>query len=274
MRLLILVLLLASTSAWAQAKPDVVLKLEPYRKTVALRGSIDGHDGLFLFDTGGGTSLLSPKYGDIVGCKPWGRLSGHQMMGDRLDGQRCDGKTIVLGGKSFAIPVAELIDVTKFLPEGAQPVEGSLAFDIFDGKTVTFDFPGKQLIVESEASAAERTQHAIELPAKLSREIQGRALAMNMGVPTAKGMVWFEIDTGNGGTVLVAAPYAELFGLKPNLDQPQQADFALSKDFRATGMAFAPDRMLLDGNIGMLFLHDKVVTFDLARGRMWIAKPQ
>jgi hypothetical protein len=37
----------------------------------------------------------------------------------------------------------------------------------------------------------------------------------------------------------------------------------------ARGRAFTPS-MIIDGNLGMPFLHDKIVTLDLAQGRLWI----
>ena len=40
----------------------------------------------------------------------------------------------------------------------------------------------------------------------------------------------------------------------------------------ASGPTFTPD-MILDGNLGMPFLRDKVLTMDLAQGRLWIAAP-
>lgn len=255
------------------SKPIAVFQLEPYRKTVALRGEVAGNQGLFLFDTAGGISLISPDFARKIGCAPWGRLSGHRMMGDRLDAPRCDNVALSLSDQRYTLPVAAVLDVTAFLPEGAAPVDGSLALDLFAGQVITLDVPGGQLIVESVDSARARVAHAAELPAQLSRELQGRALAINVGVPTPQGMLWMELDTGNGGTVLVAAPYAALLGLTPDSDKPQQADFAVSKDFRAQGMAFAPAKMILDGNLGMPFLRDKVVTLDLARGRLWVAKP-
>ena len=37
------------------------------------------------------------------------------------------------------------------------------------------------------------------------------------------------------------------------------------------GMAFAPDKMILDGNLGMPFLRKWAVTVDLKNGRLWLA---
>lgn len=264
-------------TAWAAQPPlpEAEFTLEPYRKTVALRGSVRGIPGLFLFDTGGGITLVSPDFAKKIGCEPWGRLSGHRMMGDRLDAARCDDVPVVLqqasgGARTYRAPVTAVVDVTSFLPEGAAPVEGSIALDLFAGKTITIDFPAQRLIVESPQSLQARIGGAHELPVSLSREMQGRALAASLGVPTTNGMAWLELDTGNGGTILVSQPYAGAFGLDAKQEGPQAADFEVSPQFRAKGAAFTPD-MILDGNLGMPFLKDKVVTLDLDSGRLWIA---
>jgi hypothetical protein len=263
-------LLLTGAATAAPAKPLAIFKLEPYRKTIALHATIQGHGGRFLLDTAGGITLLSPSFAKAIGCTPWGRLTGFQMMGQRLDTPRCDDVDFRLGSQTFHAPVVSVLDIAPLVAKDAAPVDGSIALDLFAGKTITVDLPGRRLIVESPASLRDRIAHARPLPVKLSRELQGRALAASLGVPTPKGMVWFELDTGNGGTLLVSQAYASLFGLDPKAKGPQQADFPVAPGLRAQGTAFTPD-MILDGNLGMPFLRDKVLTLDLQAGRLWIA---
>lgn len=259
-------------AAEATVAPRAIYELEPYRKTVALRAQIGDQRGLFTFDTAGGITLVSPAFAAKIGCKPWGRLSGHRMMGDRLDMPRCDDVSLRLGAQTYRLPVAGVFDIASLLPTDAAPVDGSIALDAFAGRAITIDFPAMRLIVESAASLRERTAKAQSLPVSLSRELQGRALAASVGIPTRSGTAWMELDSGNGGTSLVAKPYAALLGLDPEEKGPQQADFAVSGAIRARGSAFTPD-MVLDGNLGMPFLKDKVVTLDLAAGKLWIAAP-
>ena len=253
------------------APPEAVFKLETYRKTVALHATVNGHEGLFLLDTAGGLTVLSPSFAKAIGCIPWGRLSGFRMMGQRLDGPRCDGIDFQLVGHVFRAPVTLMFDVATLVAEDAAPVAGSIALDLFAGRTITVDIPGRRLIVESPASLERRIADARPLPVLLSRELQGRALSASLGVPTSKGMLWFELDTGNGGTILVSQPYASLVGLDPQAEGPQSADFPVAPGLRARGNAFTPD-MILDGNLGMPFLRDKIITLDLQTGRLWIAE--
>lgn len=271
-KMLLAALAFVPFAVFAAAPPQAVYKLEPYRKTVALRAQIGDQKGLFTFDTAGGISLMSPAFAAKTGCKPWGRLSGHRMMGDRLDMPRCDDLRLRLGEDVYRLPVAGVLDIASLLAKDAAPVDGSIALDAFAGRAITIDFPGMRLIVESPDSLRERTALARSLPVSLSRELQGRALAASVGVPTRDGLAWMELDSGNGGTILVAKPYAAMFGLDPEEKGPQTADFPVSGSLRAQGVAFAPD-MILDGNLGMPFLKDKVITLDLAAGALWIAAP-
>ncbi|WP_426687476.1 hypothetical protein [Rhodanobacter ginsengiterrae] len=266
-----LVALLSIGTAAQAAQPQATFKLESYRKTIALHATVHGHDGLFLLDTAGGLSLISPSFAGTIGCKPWGRLSGFRMMGERLDAPRCDHVDFDLDGQKFHAPVTLVFDVAPLLAKDASPVAGSIALDLFAGKTITVDIPGRRLIVESPASLQERIASARELPVLLSREVQGHALAASLGVSTRRGTLWFELDTGNGGTLLVSRTYAALFGLDPKVAGPQQADFPVAAGLRAKGTAFTAD-MILDGNLGMPFLRDKVITLDLRSGRLWISR--
>jgi hypothetical protein len=153
----------------------------------------------------------------------------------------------------------------------AAPIEGLLALDVFAGRTITLDFAGGHLYVESPGSAANRIAGARELPVRLSREVQGLALAVNLEVPTPQGTARFELDSGNGGTLLVSKPYAALFGLDPGAQGPQPVRIPLADGIVAEGLAFTPD-MNIDGNLGMPFLKDWIVTLDLAAGRMWVRR--
>lgn len=274
MKRLAAAVLLACAVCAAHAKPpapEASFPLEPYRTTIALRATVGGREGLFVVDTAGGLTTLTPGFAESIGCAPWGRVTGFRMMGDRLDVPRCDDVEVTIGGRGFRASTTGVFDLMSLYPADAQPVAGLIALDLFDGKAITIDFPGKRLIVESAASLRARTKRAQELPVRLSREVQGRALAASVGVPTSRGLVWMEIDSGNGGTILVSKPYASLFGLDPTKDGPQAIDVVLGGNLRMSGRAFTPD-MIIDGNVGMPFLKDVAITLDLAAGRLWVTR--
>lgn len=247
------------------------IKLETYRKTVAVRATVGGQEGLFALDTAGGLSILTPSFAKRIGCKPWGRLTGFQMMGDRIDAPRCDAVKFKISNVELAAPVVGIFDIMSLYPRDAEPIDGLVALDVFAGKTITIDFPGKLLTIESEKTARGRISGAVEIPARIAREVQGYALSVFVGVQTAEGSVWMELDSGNGGTILVNKVYASLFGLDPANDGPQKLSFELVKGIRVEGDGFAPN-MVIDGNIGMPFLKNVRLTLDLSSGRVWLAR--
>ena len=249
--------------------PVATLRLLPYRKGVAVQVRANGAQGLFTLDTAGGHSIASPAFAKAAGCKPWGQLAGYTMTGTRLEMPRCDNFQLLVDGTPLTAPVAGVMDVAPLLAKDAAPIAGLLALDVFAGRTITLDFAGGSLYIESPASAARRIAGARELPILMEREAGGHALAVSVQVASAKGPIGLELDSGNGGTLLVSKPYAALLGLDPDVDGPQQAAFDVAPGIRAKGLVFLPD-MTIDGNLGMPFLKDWIVTLDLAEGRMWL----
>lgn len=278
--LLPLVVLLAATAAAPAAPlhpepgiaaPAAVLPLEPYRRGVAVRVEARGTPGLMAFDTAAGHTVVSPEFATAAGCKPWGSLGGFTMTGRKLEMQRCDHLAFTIDGHRMQAPAAGVMQVAELFAKDAPPIEGLLGLDAFSGQTITLDFAGGRLYIETPASAARRVADAQEVPVLLSREAQGLALAVNLEVSTPQGIVRFEIDSGNGGTLLVSKAYAPLFGLDPAADGPQPASIDIAPGIVASGLAFTPD-MNIDGNLGMPFLKDWIVTLDLAEGRMWLRR--
>jgi hypothetical protein len=265
--------------SWAQTKdtppsavtaaPIATLTLEPFRRSVAVRVSANGTSGIFAFDTAAGHSVASPEFAAAAGCKPWGELGGFTMTGKKLAMPRCDGLRFEVNGRTLISPVAGVMQVAPLLAKDAEPIAGLLGLDVFAGQTITMDFAGGKLYIESPGSAAQRVAGARELPIRLSHEVQGLALAVNLEVPTSQGIARFELDSGNGGTLLVSRAYAKVFGFDPDAKKPAPGTIQLAPGLAAHGLVMVPE-MNIDGNLGMPFLKDWIVTLDLAAGRMWL----
>ncbi|MFL5354171.1 aspartyl protease family protein [Archangium sp.] len=224
--------------------------------------------GTFMFDTGGGITQISPEFARKVGCEPWGRITGFQMMGARFETPRCNDLRLEVGGLPLTVPVAAVYDTMAAFPHEAEPVDGVLALDAFAGQALTLDLGHHWMTVETPESLAERTRTMREGQARLSREAQGAALSVSAAARTPKGLAWFELDSGNGGTLLVSQHIAPLLGLDPKGEQPQPARFDLVGGVTVEGNVHLPD-MIIDGNVGMPFLSRWVITLDLARSRVW-----
>ena len=260
-------LLALTASATASAAQPTVLKLEQFRRGVGLRVEVGGKERLFQFDTGGGNTFISPEIAKELDCEKGARVVGFRMTGDKLEAPRCDDVPLTIGGHRFTIPTAGVYQVGEFNAKGVT-VDGLVALDIFEGRTITMDFAGLKLIVETPQSAARRIAGATELPARLIREMGGYAITIDVQVPSKMGHLGFEIDSGNGGTILVAKPYAAAFGFDPDKG-PRMGSIPIGKGIEASGFIM-PAGITLDGNLGMPFLKNYVVTVDLEKGRLWL----
>jgi hypothetical protein len=253
----------------AVASAPVTIPLQPLRKNLrTVTVKVGTETGTFLLDTAGGLSVFSPTFAQKVGCEPWGRLTGFFMMGDRLDTPQCNDMRIEVAGLTLQAPVVAVLDLSASFPKDAEPLDGLLALDAFAGQALTLDVGGNQLIVETPDSLAERTRTMREGQARIGREVQGAALSVFTAARTPKGRVWFELDSGNGGTLLMSRHVAPTLGLDPKVEQPQPARFELVGGVPVEGN-FHVKEMIIDGNLGMPFLSKWRVTLDLARSRVW-----
>jgi hypothetical protein len=252
-------------------RPLTVLKLEQLPGAgTALRASSRGHEGLFLFDTGEGVSTISPAFARQIGCRPWGKITGFRMSGERLDFPRCDNVRFRFGPSELPPRTTGIFDITSLLPDSKTVLAGSLGLDVFDGLRITIEPAADRIIIESPASFRSRIKRAKPLPSRIVRDAEGAALAIDVAVPTTSGTAWMELDTGNGGTLVIGKHIAPLLGLNANSAKPQRAQFQLAGGVPVSGEARVRD-LIMDGNIGQRFWRNWNTTIDLKTGRVWIA---
>lgn len=260
-----------------ESEPLAVISLAPHpggTAMVTMRAEVRGHKGVFLFDTGGGLSFVTPAFAREIGCEPWGRITGFQLSGHRLDMTRCDELPFEISGQHFTKDTVGVFDIMKFFPTNTPQIDGSIGLDLFDGKMVTFSLGRKLLVIESPGSFTNRIQHGQEIPIRLVREAEGAALAIVAAVATPKGTAWMEIDSGNGGAFVIGKHLASLLNLDPAAKEPQPIILQLGGKIPARGLARINENLIMDGNIGVGFLLKWDLTLDLAKGRAWVAQAE
>ena len=264
-------MLVPANPALARDAPGQVIPLtRVFGGQLAFSARIAGSDQLFLFDTGGGTTVISPALAAKIGCKPWGQVTGFQMRGQRLDLKRCDDVGIQVGKQRLTSATAGVFDILAGAPKDAPPIVGSIALDMFIGKAVTLDVGHKQLTIETPASLARRIAAARPLLARFERDVQGLAREALVAVDTRQGRIWLEIDCGSDGSVIVNRADAAALGLDPSNRGSQQFRLKLAggPEIDAAGHM---DDLIRDGNIGVRVLTHWIVTIDEAKERVWIS---
>jgi len=250
-------------------KPGII-KLERFRKALwTVHVTVDGKPGEFLLDTGGGNTLLTAEYAAKLTCKFWGRTTGYNMFGKRADGPHCDNVQIKAGDTALSPASVGTIDFGERFAGDKTP-DGLLSLDAFDGKAITLDQVAGTLTIETSSSLAARTKRMQELPFRVSRECSARCLSVFVGVPTSQGMTWLILDSGAGGVSLIAKEYAGSFGLDPARKE-QRLAFDIAPGVPVDSPVLVTD-MIMDGNLGQPFMSRYIITLDLARSRLWLAK--
>ncbi len=252
------------------AQTPQVIKLERFRKALwKVNVTVKGKTGDFLFDTGGGITLLGTEFSKGIECTFWGRFTGYNMFGNKGGGQYCSDVKLSARGIDLVPVNVGRMNFDGFFPGDKAP-DGMLSLDAFDGKVITIDQNAASITIETEKSLKKRIRTMKEFPLRISRECSGRCMSAFLGVKTSSGMAWLNIDTGAGGVSIFSKEYAPLFGLGPE-EKGQEINFPLDDQIRITGPAMVTE-MIMDGNLGQPFLAKYMMTLDLKNGRVWLGK--
>ncbi|RZL74890.1 MAG: hypothetical protein EOP66_11430, partial [Sphingomonas sp.] len=214
-----------------------------------IKATVDGQEGTYLFDSGIGTSGVTPAVAAAIGCKPWGKITGFRATGERLDVPRCNSSTVKIGAFATTLPQLSVFDLARFMGPASAGLAGAIGLDVFVGRTVTLDVANHQLAIEDAASLKAIRKTAVEVPIRLVRVAEGAALTVDIGVPTLSGMAWMELDTGNYGPSMVDRSIARVFGLNVAETKLQQWTVPLSDRLKLSGPVVVKD-LILDGNLG------------------------
>jgi len=270
---ILILFLLFSTSLRAADNAQLV-PLENYGETQkVVRARINGREGVFLFDSGGGVTTVTPEFAAQIGRKPWGKIVGFRMTAQRMDMERCDDVTLEIAGAREHLLTTGVFDLMSLLPPGASKLDGMIALDAFADKSITIDLANSRVFIETPESLAARIKGATEEAVRVVRDAEGLALTVDAAVKTASGTAWMELDTGNHGDIVVADWLADEFGLDPKKKEGRPIKFQLANGIAGEGRGHARD-LIIDGNLGSQVLRNWIVTFDLPHGRAWISPAQ
>jgi hypothetical protein len=248
-----------------------LIHLEPYLdEHWTFRAKIKGREELFLMDTGGGLTAVSPEAAAEIGCEPWGLLTAFRMRGDRLDLKRCDNVEIDAGGIPLRLPTTGIWDFSKMLPKDAPQIAGNVGLDAFAGRMVTLDIGNRQLVIETPKSLEVRIAAAKEVPVQFIKEAEGYSTTIAAALDTAKGRIWMHLDSGDDVPITIGSHVAGALGLDPQKKGAQPLDVSLVGGVALRGSAHVKD-IIFDGNIGAPVIAGWIMTMDLVHQRLWIA---
>jgi hypothetical protein len=236
----------------------------PLRTVVVKSGE---YSAPFLFDTGGGGTVLSPDAARALGLTTFGRLTGFRHDGGRVDGPRAGPVELDVGTIARRGEVG-VLDLGAFLPD-APRLGGIVALDLFAGQRLTIDLAHERLFLETADTLRERTKDASELSVRVASQSGGAALDLFVALEGEHGKLWLELDCGNAGPVLLAPHAFVELGL-----DPPPAGRSANLELPIEGLGLVPcdvqqKELIYDGLLNAAFFAHHAVSLDLAAARAW-----
>jgi hypothetical protein len=249
-----------ATTAWP-ASAETVIELEKYAgklRQVSMR--IAGREHKFLFDTGGGHTLISPALASALGCKPAGRILGFRMNGEKFESAKCVNVGFAIGVYASQEEAVGVFYLMTMLPSDFPRLDGLISLASFAGRSVALDLSAGKLVVDPA-----RQGFGQPFPCRVATGVDGADYILFAGVRRARTMFWFEVDSGNLDSVRLAPHTAPYFEAAPG--SPLAIDLALG-DGRAVKSEARIVDLIHDGALNAAFLEHGVLFADLrARSR-------
>lgn len=226
--------------------------------------TVAGRPRTFLLDLGAGVTALDTTLVAELAPADRGACTGRRMSGEEVHLRLHEGVELRLGELTLAPDRIASLDIASLLPAGWPPVHGTLALDVLERVPFTLDLAGDEIVLETAASCEERISQGALLDVRLHRQIPGVSLDVMAAVRAPDGDLWFELDNGNAGPVVLSPASRERLGIAPDGGEVTLHVAGLGEV--VTDAVVAP--IIHDGNLGRTLLERLVLTFDLANERV------
>lgn len=247
----------------------VELKLEPYvGRLRQIQVQLGSESYPFLFDTGGGLTLIDPEFTHFLNCEPYGQLTGYRMSGEQVKFQQCGHAHLQMGALGIEQDVA-VFDLMALLPEEFPPLRGVISLHTFQDYVITLDLLGNRLILETEQSLRERVKDMQTLRMFIERDVEGRGFSVYLEAKAQKGSLRLLLDSGNLAGFMLAPHAIDQLGLDP---PGQDTPFEVNLDIVGLGSVTTPiiiSDISHDGVISAEFMEKLVLTMDFRSNRIW-----
>ncbi|HEX6810621.1 MAG TPA: aspartyl protease family protein [Planctomycetota bacterium] len=200
-----LVLAVLSCLAACTGAPEVAterLQAELVRDgLIFVRGTIAGHEASMLLDTGAGATLVSAAFAERIGLRLEGGTTGTAVgVGGKVAATRIPDVVLTLGQTHTKAPVVVVpLDVAPFLGRDLEVVLGR---DVFTSFVVEMD-AGTSTVALHDRETFHYAGPGVTLPLQRGELDAWYVEARIEGLEPA----WFELDTGDLGTLTVHEPF-------------------------------------------------------------------
>jgi predicted aspartyl protease len=177
---------------------------------ILIKATVNGVTGNFLFDTGGGLTLLTKTFSNKLSGlhKQDGGYTAFRATGEKMNVDLYDATSLTIGAYEEKAPVLTIIDVNL------GPIDGLISLMSFQNQPVTIDYEHHQLVFETSESMVniKKKSKTIQLQLEVSR---GKALDIfAYFIVNKKLKLQFLLDSGAGKDVFrINAAYLPQLGI-------------------------------------------------------------
>jgi hypothetical protein len=233
---------------------------------------IKGKKYNFLFDTGGGGTIISPEIAKLLNKKTYGSLTGFRMDGEMLKFQKSDSISLTIGSTVLFHETVGVWDIMSLMPKEFSKIDGLISLKSFSDKILTLDLSKNIFIVENSASSKRQIKGKSLLPSRFASGPDGTELNIFIGIPKNNSFYWFLFDSGNSGPLLLSTESATLWELQPGAYDPNivepKSEFIIGKN-KLKIKPFSRE-IIYDGVLNFESISKYVFTIDLRRKEVWI----
>lgn len=222
---------------------------------------------MFLLDTGAGLTIVDSAYASRLGIVSSSSFSGRRMSGEVVEIGLAGEFFISIGPVEIAHDTVGVFPIASLLPEEWPQLGGALGLPTFADRPVTIDLGNQRLEFQDPTGLSARA-HA-SAPLSIRPVQDGPVLDLFVEVSAAGHSLWFGIDTGNPGPVVVAPAVAQWLSLDPEEPDVQEVQLELVGSRPAPTQAVVRP-IIYDGVLGLGFLSGRALTLDLSTGRAWL----
>lgn len=227
----------------------------------------------FLFDTGGGETIISPDIAKMIGRPVYGVNTGFRMHGERVEFRRCDDVLLQIGDIDFRFRQVAVWDVMSILPTDFPKIDGILSLHSFSKHKLTIDLQNSRLFLEDNSSFKKRIRVMTPVAAVFTTGLDGREVNLFFDIPIGKKTYRLLFDSGNIDKTKLAPTTAQALGLNQDMKEQNRTeigDIGLLVGGRPRKASAVIESTIYEGVLDFKFISQSIYTIDFITRRVWI----
>jgi hypothetical protein len=175
---------------------------------------ISGISYSFLFDTGGGETMISPSLAKSLKKNIHGRVTGFRMNGEMIAYPVSDSITLTMGRTKIFHRVTGVWDLMSILPKELPALDGVISLNSFENLIITLDLGNNRIIIHNQMSFKKEVSKKTLLQSRFANGLAGNELNIFLALYKKRHRYWFLFDSGNIGNMLFSHQSAYEWGFE------------------------------------------------------------